>query len=295
MNSLPLFPQLAIHSEAMPDEASSLAERPANVEALERVVPDEVRDAIRCFLLGVHLATGSDKNQVAAWSDRLVADLGHLDFSRSEAVASSQRTIELLERDFASLVIRPRSYQYLLRLWLWTMLAILVAYVLMGEQSAFSVCERYVPFELIKGLCGDTHGHFFGYIAFRYAAFGVLMGAALFGSLSSARTRFTDPDSDEGVLARPVMRVVVSLAIAYILALLVASGKLGFDLLGFKVDRDIIFTNNVRQQGFRDAGALFAIGISAAIATEVYLNRIVAAMRNTANSVLGGASDSART
>lgn len=282
----------------MSDEASdNPAERPANIEALERIAPDEVRDAIRTFLLGVRLAAGSDKSQVAAWSDRLVADLAHLDLSRPESIPSSKKAIELIERDFVSLVIRPRSYRYLLRLWGYTILAIVVAYVLMGDRGLFLVCMEKIPnsgwlLGVVKNVCGDTHGHFYGYIAFRYAVFGVLMGAALFGSMRSAETRFTDLESDESVLIRPVTRVIVSLAIAYLLALFVASGKLSFNLLGFKVHNDfkqaIEHCKPVLQPGFRDSAALFAIGISAAIATEIYLNRIVAAMRSSAESAFGG-------
>jgi hypothetical protein len=266
-------------SNAPPDPAG----RSATLAALERAAPSELRAAIRSFILGVRLATDSNESTVGVWSDRLASDLADVDVTRPESVSSALRAIELLKTDFVALVVRPLTYRKLLHLWVYTIVAIVAAYGLMGDPSIFSLCARYIDGE---NICGAIHGHFFGYIAFRYAAFGVLIGTALFGSFSSARARFADPSGVGDLLTRPILRVVLSLAIAYVLALLVASGKLSFDILGFKVgiDRD-----KFGNQGFRDAAALFVIGISAAMAADVYLNRIVEALRKSANSVLGNA------
>ncbi|MGI8569337.1 MAG: hypothetical protein ACR2KT_09865 [Methylocella sp.] len=274
------------------------AVRSQAIEALERAAPDELRAAIRSFALGVRLATDSNESTVAVWNDRLASDLADVDVMRPESVSRALRAIELLKKDFVVLVIRPKNYRELLRLWLYTMGAIMVASLLIGDQSILSECQnlstlstRSDPpsageslFDVVAHFCGVTHGHFFGYIAFRYAAYGVLMGTALFGSLSSAQARFADPAAVGGLLTRPILRVVLSLAIAYILALLVASGKLSFDILGFNINHDL---DSGDHQGFRDPTSLFAIGMSAAMAADVYLNRIAEALRKSAKSFLG--------
>ena len=200
------------------------------------------------------------------WQDRLASDLANVDVARPESVTSALQAIELLKTDFVALVIRPKKYRQLLWLWVYTIVVVVVTYSLIGDESILSWCARNAHLGLISSLCNDTQGHLVRYIAFRYAAFGVLIGAALFGSLSSARAGFADPDAAGGMLTRPILRVVLSLAIAYVAAMLVASGKLSFNILGPDVSQDWLVPETKKDPGFRNAAALFGIGISAAIA-----------------------------
>lgn len=270
------------------EAALHLAKRPQNIVDLERRVTDDLRSEIRSFVLAVRVATDFDEVVVGNWCDQLVVDLDDCVPQTPESSERAKNAIELLKRDFASAVVRPRAYQYLLRLWLSTIVALVAVYLFTGEYSVFALCDSPRAGHAIQDFCQATHGHFYGYISFRYAAFGVLIGTALLGSLSMAQGRSINSDGDT-LLTRPMLRVVVALAIAYVLAALVASGKLSLNLLGFKIESDvltrIIDGREVKQQGFRDAAALLVIGISAAFATEVYLSRFVEALRGGAQSI----------
>lgn len=294
----------------------------ARIEALERVVPDEVREAMRSFLLGVQVFAEKNDNIVSAWRIRLEEQLEGATSSDPETVSRAKQTIALLKREFEWLEIRPRVYNYLLRMWLGTIFAIFVTYVLVGEGTLLGECASSGTGDpsLVGDLCKATYGHLVGYIAFRYAIFGVLLGTALLGSFNIARARFAAFDNEDTLLSKPVLRGIVAIAIAYVLSHFVASGKLGVNMLGFEISQDFHSSWDcprkegdhcgsppkgfegtdkptekeeagatyccfeLRQAGFRDAAALFAIGISAAIATEVYLRRILEALRGAAES-----------
>ena len=289
------------------------------IEALEHTIPCDLRDAIRSFLLGIEISSNGDKNSVAAWRTRLEEELEGVSAENPDPISRAKQSIDLLRRDFAWLEIRPRAYRYLLSLWVQTMVAAIVTYALLSQGGLLDTCGSHWGSDVIGQICQATSGHFIGYIAFRYTVFGVLIGTALFGSFNVAATQFADLSNDDTLLSRPPLRIIVALALAYILSLFVASGKLGINILGMQVKQDIY--ENTRcfektgpkcgatppgfegidaterpgspnpyccfvlpQPGFRDAAALVAIGLAAAVATEVYLRRLVDAMRGAADA-----------
>jgi hypothetical protein len=286
------------------------------IEALKRAAPD-LRDPIDSFLLGIYISSNSDDSTLSAWRSRLEQELQGVSADDPGSIRTATLIIELLKREFAWIVIRPRAYRHLLYLWLGTIVAVVSTYALIGDGGFFDTCSRW---PIVNETCMATYGHFFGYISFRYAAFGVLIGIALLGSSNIAGARFAALDDNETLLSKPPLRAIIASVIAYILCLFIASGKFEINLLGFRVAQDISYETkctdrdvnscgppppgfegtkpierqgpdgkadccfSIPQPGFRDAVALFAIGISAAIATEIYLHRIVEAMRGAAES-----------
>lgn len=255
---------------------------------------EKVRDAAHSFVLGVKLATDGDSRQTRYWYDRLATDLSGLDPQTPEEQLIAR--IRRLKEDVVVSVIRPANYAKILRLWLWTVLLGILTSLLIGDQSLLTACEGLAKgfvaasgpdsnLAIVVGraqeFCGSVQGHFNGYIAFRYAAFGTLLGGALFGSFSTAKAQFVDGETVGDSLTRPVLRGIIALALAYVLSMLVAGEKLDFDLLGFAIKSD---RNAAGDPGFRNAISLFVIGLSAAMAADVYLRRLVESFRASAET-----------
>ena len=193
-----------------------------------------------------------------------------------------RRAVELLNREFVALDVNPRTHRDLILLWGFTMLLALLVDVMTGEQSLFHRCELGST-GYLQSLCASIQGHLYGYIAFRYTLYGVLIGNALITSYNRAAKPF---DDHHKILTHPGLNLVIGSVIAYVLARMVADGTLSFDVLGLTVARTRDYLHN---PVFQQSGKLFLIGLSACMASDIYLRRLVGAARRAAASIFGDA------
>ena len=226
-------------------------------------LPDSVRKEARTFELGVGVSSQFSKPIVARWRTRLEEELKSA-HSEDDGIAR----IESLKAEYLATEMRPKQYRSLLGLWGGTFVAGgLLVYFLFGEHS---VCKN-----LSTAFCSEFYGHFFGYIAFRYAMYGVLIGFALRISFDEARTSF---GKERTVLSRPALSLMLGSVLAYVLARLVAEGKLSLNLFGIVLGR----TETASGPVFQDSAALLLIGLLAGIASDVLLEKIISNARSAA-------------
>jgi hypothetical protein len=236
--------------------------------------------ALEDFLFAVQVFHRRHPSRIGDWDLRLRASIDRIDKATSTGDAHVRRAIDSLRREFIALDVRPRTYVDLMLLWVTTMLLALVVDATTGEQSVFRHCEiNSVGY--LQSLCGSIQGHLWGYIAFRYALYGVLIGNALIVSYNRAAKPL---DENQSILTRPGLNLVIGSVIAYVLARMVADGTLSFSVLGLTVAHT---TNDLNNPVFHHSGMLFLIGLSACMASDVYLRRLVGAARRAAASILG--------
>lgn len=242
--------------------------------------PKTVRIAMDDFLLGVAVDSKSNHKIIAEWRDRLMLELKDIHFEEPKSDGNALAAIDQLKKEFIVLVSQKKQYGELLRFWSLTALLCLVVHGLLGESGLLDICKSTPPFSVI-------HGHFFGYISFRYAMYGVLIGNALIFSYRRSAPRF---DSryyfNQSLLKRPILNLIIGFVLTYILARLVAEGSLSVQIFGLAITRQF---NGSYQPGFRDSSALFILGLAAGIAADIFLQRLVSTARKSAESIFGTA------
>lgn len=241
-----------------------------------------VRIEIVRFISVVKIFYGDDQTKIKQWEKKIRDDIEEFNLEyRNSDEKEMLAIIELVKQEFVAHEIGPKTYRYLVWLWIWTLVGCLVAFALFGGDGLLA------PFQETK-LIGAIYGHFYCYIAFYYALVGVLIGNALLVTYRDAKSEFIDLYKKADLLARPVLRMVVGFAIAYILARLVAEDLLSFKLLGFEIthtNADVCGGSNTASN-FQNNGTLFVIGLFASIASDIYLMKLIDSMRRSADSVL---------
>ena len=223
----------------------------------QRVLPALVLKAARAFQRGVGISSQFREPVMEKWRCRL-----HDELESVSSEADGLERIESLKGEFLQRELGPRRYRSLLILWAATLvLGGLVVAELFGESS---VCR-----DVHGGFCDEFYGHFIQYIAFRYAMYGALLGFALRISLDEADLTFGKP---RAFLTRPALSLILGSVLAYLLARLVAEGKLSVNLFGIAIQRGI---NGQNGPFFTDSGALFLIGLLSGIASDVLLQRVI--------------------
>jgi len=221
--------------------------------------PEAVRKAAQAFERGIGVSSRFRDSVMQRWRRRLQDEL---DTAGSEA--DGLERIESLKIEFFQTEVEPRRYWSLLAVWIGTMvLGGLVVAALFDERS---VCQG-----IHGGFCDEFYGHFVGYIAFRYAMYGVLIGCALRISAVESQIGFGQP---RAMLTRPAVGLILGSVLAYLLARLVAEGRFSLNVFGMAIERGM---NPPNSPFFTDSGALFLLGLMSGIASDVLLQSVVGA------------------
>lgn len=277
----PLAPEIAATNGVDPVGAVRADDAVVIADQRPRTSPADVEAAIDAFLVGVAANVDFDPRRSKPWRARVQAEMEEIDWTSEQSRARAMALLEQLKREFVATVVAPDRYASLLRLWLFTLAGMLAVALIIGNGGLLSWCMG--PTGSDEGLCGSLYGHFVGYISFRYVVYGVLMGNALRLSYTRSRATFDGTSIETNLLNRPVLNIILGTTVAYLLATLVASGGLELSVFGFAIKQSM---NEAHQVGFRDAAALLLVGITASIASDIYVQRLIDGARRTANDFL---------
>lgn len=244
---------------------------------IEKKVPPKLRRNIDSFSRGVGAFCRGDQERKVKWEADLAADLSNIDLTRGEGVADAAESIAYFKQQFLEREVNPDNFRSFVVLWLTTFGLSIAVQLVLGEGGLLDKCSRLATdWSAMINFCSATYGHFYSYISFRYALYGVLIGNALLFTYRKAVMRFDDLIIARNLLARPMANLLVASMLSYAIARLVAEGLVQVKLLGVEIQRA---TDPYR---FDNSGMLFLLGLFAAIASDNYLRRLIEAARRSA-------------
>ena len=236
--------------------------------------PPNVRAEIDGFIFGIASTSRMSRRRVEDWRLRLLNRLDGLPIDESNAGAALD-VVKQLKIEYVALVVSRQQYLVLLFYWLATAMMCLFVQLSFGEDGFMKLASE-------SGIiaAGAIYGHFNGYISFKYCLYGIILGNALLLSYRRSIPSFYDPSKQQPLVERPLLNLIIGGTLAYVVCRLIAEGKVSANLFGVEFKR----TNGF---GFHDSGALFLVGLAACIAADVYLQRLIGAVRDAAAKAFG--------